>query len=67
MAEQTEQKIVQIETLTSEELALLLQQAHQQIRINEANISQILKEINARHQRKITAAKEIEDASTDGK
>ena len=48
-----------IETKTSEELALLLQQCHQQIRINEANINMILNEITARQQRHTTVEKEL--------
>jgi carbamoylphosphate synthase large subunit len=48
----------QIETKTSDELTLLLQQCHQQIRINEANIQIILQEANARLQRHQAVEKE---------
>jgi carbamoylphosphate synthase large subunit len=48
----------QIETKTSEELTLLLQECHRQIRINEANINTILLEVNARLERHKAVEKE---------
>ena len=41
----------QIETKTDPELVLLLQNAHEQIRLNEQNIRIILNEANARLER----------------
>lgn len=41
----------QIETKTDTELVLLLQNAHEQIRLNEQNIRIILNEANARLER----------------
>jgi len=56
-----------IKARTTEELALLLDQANTQIRINEANRQVLLEEISSRHQKRIDAEKELNDDSTDGK
>lgn len=50
-----------IETKTSEELALLLQECHRQIRINEMNIQMLLQEINNRLEKHKQLEKEVKD------
>ena len=50
-----------IETKTSEELTLLLQQCHIQIRMLESNINAILNEITARQQRHAAVEKEANE------
>jgi hypothetical protein len=53
----------QIETQTSESLALSLQEQHRQIRVCEMNIQIILQELTARQNRHEAVSKEVDETN----